>query len=101
LKPIAQPITGGAKLDRELVATRLREGRRVVEDTLLAGEQMSESTAGELHRRMERIANDLVSLTSKDKTNSRCYSSCYKSYGMGQASRYWNMFTCLAICLGQ
>ncbi len=101
LKPMAQPVVGGPKLDVELVTVRLNEGRRIVEDAFLAGEQMNESQAADFHRRMEMVSNDLVGLTARDKVNSRCTASCYKNHSKGQASKYWNMFTCLALCLGQ
>ncbi|MFZ9388426.1 MAG: hypothetical protein ACO25B_11145 [Chitinophagaceae bacterium] len=101
LKPVPQPVKGGPRLDRELVTVRLNDGRRIVEDALLAGDQLSESQAGELHRRMEVVANDLISLTTRDKTSARSVSSCYKSYEKKEASRFWNMFSCLALSLGQ
>ncbi|MFM2137694.1 MAG: hypothetical protein RJA57_1 [Bacteroidota bacterium] len=100
LKPMAQPVTAGSRVDLEMVNVRLREGRRIVEDALLAGEQMTESQAADFHRRMEMVSSDLVGLTSRDRGN-RCASSCYKNYAKGGPSRIWNMFTCLAICLGQ
>lgn len=101
LKPMAQPVMGGPKLDVELVNVRLNEGRRIVDDAFLAGELMNESQAADFHRRMEMVSNDLVGLILKDKTHIRCATSCYKNHSKGQASKYWNMFTCLALCLGQ
>lgn len=101
LKPMPQPVVGGPRLDVELVTIRLNEGRRIVEDAMLAGEMMNESQAADFHRRMEMVSNDLVGLTAKDKVNIRCANSCYKNHSKGQASRYWNMYTCLALCLGQ
>jgi hypothetical protein len=101
LKPMPQPVVGGPRLEVELVTVRLNEGRRIAEDAFLAGELMNESQAADFHRRMEMVSNDLVGLTAKDKTNLRCANSCYKNHSKGQASKYWNMFTCLALCLGQ
>ena len=101
LKPLPQPVVGGPKLDVELVTVRLNEGRRIVDDAFLAGELMNESQAADFHRRMEMVSNDLVGLTAKDKSNLRCVNSCYKNHSKGQASKYWNMFSCLALCLGQ
>lgn len=100
LKPQAQPVIGTGRLDYELATTRLNEGRRIVEDALLAGDQMTESQAADFHRRMEMVSTDLVGLTAKDKKN-RCAQTCYKNHAKGGPSRYWNMFSCLAICLGQ
>lgn len=101
LNPVPQPVKGGPRLDRELVAVRLNDGRRIVEDALLAGDQLSESQAGDLHRRMEVVANDLVSLTTRDKISARSIGSCFKKYEKKEASRFWNMFSCLALSMGQ